>query len=275
MPFDSFVVGTGVVEAGTGNVVIGTPVAGIVSRVRVGWGEQVKAGDPLFEIDDRELRAQMPSAAARVQEAAATLARSQYQLQLASKLETQSALSAEQLHDRKFQADIDAAALAAARAEVARLQAELERHIVRAPVAGRVLQINTRPGEFAPSGVTTVPLMVVGDDTRLRVRVDIDENDALRVVPGAAAIGVVRSEPRVSARLRFESIEPYVVPRKTLTGDVAERTDARVLQVLYGVTHADLPVFVGQRLDVYIESTPDTAKPAVGALPSANAAASR
>ena len=172
----------------------------------------------------------------------------------------QHVLSEEQFRDRRFQVQIDEAALAAARAEVERIRVEIDRRTVRAPVAGRVLQINVRPGEFAESGVLATPLMVVGDDARLRVRVDVDENDAGRVDASAPAVAVVRGRPELRADLRFESIEPYVAPKKSLTGDTTERVDSRVLQVIYSFERAKLPVYVGQHLDVFIQA-PATGPP--------------
>ena len=146
--------------------------------------------------------------------------------------------------------------MAAAKADVERIRVEIDRRTVRAPVAGRVLQINTRPGEFAGSGVLATPLMVVGDDVRLRVRVDVDENDAGRVEPGAPAVAVVRGRPDQRTDLRFESIEPYVAPKASFTGSTTERVDTRVLQVIYSFERAKLPVYVGQHLDVFIQASP-------------------
>ncbi|MCC7200382.1 MAG: efflux RND transporter periplasmic adaptor subunit [Gammaproteobacteria bacterium] len=256
VPFTSHVAGTGVVEAGTGNIAIGTPVSGIVAAVSVKWGEHVEQGATLFRLDDRDLRAELPLAAARVQEADAHLARAQYQSKLTDQLHAQHVLSEEQYRDRHFEVQIYQAALVAAKAEVERIRVEIDRRIVRAPVAGRVLQINTRPGEFAESGVPATPLMVVGDDVRLRVRVDIDENDAGRVEPGAQAIAVVRGRPELRTDLHFESIEPYVAPKASLTGSTTERVDTRVLQVIYSFERAKLPVYIGQHLDVFIQAPP-------------------
>jgi HlyD family secretion protein len=131
-----------------------------------------------------------------------------------------------------------------------------ERRTVRAPIAARVLQIKIHPGEFAQSGVLVTPLMLLGDDMRLNVRVDIDENDAWRVLPDAAALAYVRSNPELKTALKFERIERYVVPKVSLTGDSTERTDMRVLQVLYSFDPTALPVYVGQQMEVYIEAPP-------------------
>ena len=57
-PFTSFVAGTGLIEASTQNIAIGTAVAGLVTKVHVVVGEDVKAGTPLFTLDDRDLNAE-------------------------------------------------------------------------------------------------------------------------------------------------------------------------------------------------------------------------
>ncbi len=47
-----------------------------------------------------------------------------------------------------------------------------------------------------------------------------------------------------------------MVPKRSLTGDSAERVDTRVLQALYSFDPAKLPAYVGQQMDVYIEAPP-------------------
>ena len=121
-------------------------------------------------------------------------------------------------------------------------------------MSGRVLQIKTRLGEFALSGTLSTPLMLLGDDTRLHVRVDIDENDAWRVRSGAPARAFVRGNPDLNTPLKFERFEPYVVPKVSLSGQSTERTDTRVLQALYSFDPETLPVYVGQQMDVFIEA---------------------
>ena len=98
--------------------------------------------------------------------------------------------------------------------------------------------------------------MVLGDDTRLHVRVDVNENDAWRIEAGAPAIAYIRSNPDLKTSLQFERIERVVLPKVSLTGDSTERTDMRVLQVIYSFDPAALPVYVGQQMDVYIQAQP-------------------
>jgi len=88
----------------------------------------------------------------------------------------------------------------------------------------------------------------------MNIRTDIDENDAWRFSDGAKVIAYVCGNPKLHVDLKFVRIEPYVVPKKSLTGDTTERVDTRVPQILYGFPHEALNVYVGQQMDVYIEA---------------------
>jgi hypothetical protein len=53
--------------------------------------------------------------------------------------------------------------------------------------------------------------------------------------------------------LSFVRIEPYVVPKKALTGENTERVDTRVLQIIYRFDPPRFPVYAGQQVDVFIQ----------------------
>jgi len=266
-PFASYVEGSGITEASTGNIAIGTPVSGIVTAIHVTWDEKVAAGAPLFTIDERDVEAQLLPATARVKQAEADLAKTKNLLKVAGGLAIGSSISKVDLDNRRYDVAIKEAALAAAEAQVQQLKIELARHTVRAPVAGRVLQINTRVGEFALSGTLNPPLMLFGDDSRLYLRVNIDEDDAWRVSATAPAVGFVRGNPNLKTPLKFVRFEPYVIPKPSLTGSSTERTDMRVLQVIYSFDHAALPVYAGQEMDAFIKAPSGIAPAAPGKAP--------
>ncbi len=100
-------------------------------------------------------------------------------------------------------------------------------------------------------------MIVLGDVQRLHVRVDIDENDLAMFRPNAPAIATLKGRSQVRFPLEFVKVEPYVIPKKSLTGDNSERVDTRVLQVLYALP-GDRPVqvYVGQQMDVYLQAAP-------------------
>jgi len=94
--------------------------------------------------------------------------------------------------------------------------------------------------------------------------VEIDENDAWRFRPRAPAVAFVRGNAALRTDLRFEYVEKYVVPKRSLTGESTERVDTRVMQVVYSFSRSDLPVFPGQLMDVYIEDQSAAAKGSAG-----------
>ena len=139
-----------------------------------------------------------------------------------------------------------------ARAEVERIKTELSRLEVRAPRDGEVLQVKVRPGEFAgaPPGAT---LLMLGSTKLLHVRVDVDEQDIGSYRAGITGVAMPRGFPDLKYDLAFVRIEPFVVPKRSLTGDNTERVDTRVLQVIYEVAKNDPPLYVGQQLDVFFK----------------------
>jgi multidrug resistance efflux pump len=327
-PFSAFVAGSGLVEASSQNIAVGAPVGAVVQRIAVTVGDTVKKGDVLFELDPRELRAelvsreaavgvaqsqldkllqgtrpeQIPPAEARVVEAQAgqraaqaVLDEANSQLSRAEAMEDARSLSVEEIARRRFavataaarvaQADAGFAEaqaqvallkagtwapdIAVARSQVAEAQAaveavkiELDRRIVRAPIDGRVLQSNIRVGEFAQAGPLASPLMLVGSVDPLHVRIDVDEHEAWRVKPGARAEAFVRGNKDIKTTLTFVRFEPFVIPKRSLTGESTERVDTRVLQVVYAFDPSGLPIYVGQQMDVYIEAQPVDRAPA-------------
>ncbi|MDX1971028.1 MAG: HlyD family efflux transporter periplasmic adaptor subunit [Candidatus Sumerlaeia bacterium] len=151
------------------------------------------------------------------------------------------------------------AAVMQAKARLAAVDVDLERLIVRAPISGEVLSSTVRPGQYAALG-TQEELMTLGETKTLRLRVDIDENDAWRVNPDSEATAFLRGNPDINAPVQFFRIEPSVVPKKSLTGSNSERTDTRVLQVLFTVPRAEFPAYVGQLVDVRISASPVSAQ---------------
>jgi multidrug resistance efflux pump len=306
-PFGRTVAGAGLVEAETENISVGSALAGVVTQVDVAVGQKVKAGDPLFRLDDRQMLAELkvrqtalasaeaqlgrlkemprkeelPSKLAQVREAEANVANTEDQYRRAQELAGGSGFSPEEIVSRRqaaraareqlarakadyellkagaWKPDIDVATVAVeqAKAQVEQTKVDLDRLVVRALVDGEVLQRNVRPGEYvgAPPGQA---LIVLGNVHQLHVRVDIDEHDAPRFRPGAAARASLRGDAGHEFTLRFVRVEPYVIPKKSLTGANTERVDTRVLQVIYAVdgVSEERPLYVGQQMDVFIQA---------------------
>ncbi len=271
-PFKTFIAGSGIIEAKSQNIAVGTPLSRIVTSVAVKVGDKVKAGAPLFYLDDRDTvaelmikRADLAKAQADVSIAKASLSDSKSLNGLAEAVTDRRAISAEELLKRrnalaiaKARLDSALAFVQQAEANLANTQTTLDRLIIRAPVDSVVLQINVRPGEFAQAGALNTALLVLGNLDQLHVRVDIDENDAWRFDRRSKAVAYLRGNRNFKADLELAYVEPYVIPKKSLTGDSTERVDMRVLQALYSFNRDQLPVYVGQQMDVFIEAQDDS-----------------
>jgi HlyD family secretion protein len=238
--------------------------------------------EQLSRLVSRPRREEIPLDEARVKEAEASLADVKNHLALAEGVKDRRAISEEELWRRRYAVQVAEAKLAQARAQLTLLKAgpwkpdievakaevaaaeaqvkatetEIERLTIRASVDGQVLQVKIRVGEFAQAGALETPLILLGNVDWLHVRVDIDENDAWRIHSDAAALAFVRGNRELKTPLTFVRMEPYIVPKRSLTGDSTERVDTRVLQIIYGFERGDLPVYVGQQMDVFIEAPP-------------------
>ena len=266
MPYEDAVAATGLVEASRENVKIASPKAAVVIRVPVKVGDSVKRGDELFLLDDRDTKARIASLDAQLVSASAELAVEQNsvddwtdQLARFTKLEKDKVATQDELKRRQFSLSGAMARLDATRAQIEYMRAQrdaaktdLSILSVRAPRDGKLLQVNVREGEFAPAAALADPLMLLGDVEKLQVRAEIDEQNAVLVAPNQPAIATLKGHADLKMPLRFVRIEPYVVPKRSLTGDSLERVDTRVLQIIYEFEQPKFSVYVGQQVDVYI-----------------------
>ena len=274
--FSHTIAAVGIVEPNSEAIAIGTPLAGVVEKILVKVGEEVKQGAPLFELDVRHLQAELGVRKATLEFVRAKMqtVETQYsdvadQLDRAQKLGgSANVISAEELMRRKYARLVAEARLGEAKAEVASAEAglratetELERSIVRAPMDAEVIQLKVRVGEYAPAGQTAQPFLVLGKLHPMHVRVDVDEHEGWRVRQTARATAHVRGNADLQTPLKFVRLEPMVVPKRSLSGDSTERVDTRVLQVIYEITNPALHVFVGQQMDIFIDDIEALQKP--------------
>jgi HlyD family secretion protein len=271
-PYEKTVAATGILEALSENVSIGVPMPGLVTEMLVQVNDSVKAGQALFKLDDRELQAQLISQRASVEVSRAnadvqraTLNKTQDMLNRLQGVKDERAISQDDLRNRTNDVAVSKAELAASEAQLKAAEALvkqseilLERLTVKAPRDSVILQVSLRAGEYA-STQPKAPAMVLGDLDKLQVRADVDEQNATRVRVGQPAKGYIKGDTRNPIPLTFVRIEPFVIPKVSLTGASTERVDTRVLQVIYSLQRPkDTPIYVGQQVDVYIDAEVST-----------------
>lgn len=266
-PYADTVAATGLIEAARENVKIAAPKPGLVTRVLVAVGDAVKAGDPLFQLDDREIRARIATLEKQVTALEVSLKPREVlvadwtdRLARTSRLEREKVATEDERKRTEFTLEGAKAEIETIRAQVeaqrqqwAQAKVELDILTVRAPRDGQLLTVNVRAGEFAPAAVLPEPLMILGDVEKLQVRAEVDEQNAPMVGLNRPATAYLKGDRNQPIPLRFVRIEPYVVPKRSLTGDSQERVDTRVLQVIFEFERPKFPVYVGQQVDVFIE----------------------
>jgi multidrug efflux pump subunit AcrA (membrane-fusion protein) len=253
------------------------------SELAVREANLASARAQLGKLDMMPRPEELPAARATILENEANLRDQQIMYERLKKLDGTTAVSEDELSRRQMAVEMAKAQLAKARASLALLEAgawsadkqvaaaavkqseamvnqtniELGRLTVAAPALDRgefkVLQVNVRPGEFvgAQPGQALILLGAVG---RLHVRVDIDESDIPRFVPNMPGVAKPRGNPNVEFPIRFVRVEPYVIPKRSLTGSSLERVDTRVLQVIYALETKGNTLYVGQQMDVFLDA---------------------
>ena len=271
------VAGAGVVEPSSEVIDLGTALSGLVTAVLVRPGDYVSRGQPLFRVDDRDVRARLLEADAAISEAGAAIvearaaeAAAARQLALYRSIADPAAVSRSEIIRAEGEAavargrrQLAEARLDAARAARNRASVERSRLTVAAPSSGEILAVDVRPGEFVQAGQqgsNSTPYIQMGETRPLHVRIDIDEDEATRVALGSAAVVSPRGAADRQVRARFVRAEPQVVPKRSLTNSAAERVDVRVLQLIYELPPTDGLFRVGQQVDAFIAARPARAQ---------------
>lgn len=191
---------------------VGSELSGYrVARLYADEGDWVRAGQPLVQLDDTLLRAQ-------VDQQAAVTAQAQAEAKRVAGLDGQGVLSQEQIETRRFQAKAQEAALKELRTRAARMT-------ITAPVSGLVLQRGVAPGQIAGGGTT--PWFSIARDGLVELDAEVNEADLAGVrvgqpaqvtLPGGQSIaGVVRLvSPRVDSNSRLGKVRVRLPVRPDL-----------------------------------------------------------
>ncbi|MGA7324989.1 MAG: HlyD family efflux transporter periplasmic adaptor subunit [Rhodomicrobium sp.] len=155
------------------------------------------------------------------------------------------------------------AALAAARADVAALSAELERLHIRAPVDGTVLELHAKIGETA-NPAAGIPLVVLGDTSRLQVRAEVEDRDFPKIYPGQAAMVQSDAFPNRKFGAKVALVPRTLAAPKLNARSQPTVTDIDVMQVTLDLDDGD-PLLPGMRVDVLFKGSASPQNSAVAA----------
>lgn len=251
-PYARAIAASGIVEALEENVLLGAPAAGLVTKIYVIVEDKVKKGDPLFKLDTRELEADLLVQRADIDVEKASVERLKDQLARLESVKDPRAISVDEVKTRRNDVTVAESQLTRSIEQVKKTEALIERLTVRAPRDGVIIQIDLREGEYVQPNQTGI---VLGNLDKMEVRLDIDEQNASRFDPTQPAYAYPKNNTDLKIPLKFDHIEPYVIPKKSLTGATDERVDTRVLQVIYTFEEPkDFNIYVGQQVDAFIQA---------------------
>lgn len=200
---------TGIVKPQVGaQIQIGAQATGRIQEMLVRVGDQVREGDRIAVIDDRELKAQRQKALADLEKGRTALrfARTDHDRQrilFRDGVIAQEALDA--AVERLESAMDEVASLEAA---VRILDVKLTYTEIRSPISGVVSQVTAQAGETVVSGLEVANLVTVLDPERLEMWVYMDETDVGHVRPGQPVEFQVDSLPERVFESRIENIYP-------------------------------------------------------------------
>jgi multidrug resistance efflux pump len=142
-----------------------------------------------------------------------------------------------------------------AEAEARREQANdvLERLTVRAPIASEILQVKYRVGEYySPGGMD--PLIILGNTSSLRVRMDVDERDIAKVALGSKSF--VISNAFLGRRFPGKVVEigKRMGRKNVRSDDPTERIDTKILEIVIELSDKS-GLVSGQRVMSYVEAS--------------------
>jgi len=140
--------------------------------------------------------------------------------------------------------DAARARIATARARLRLAESNLARRRVVAPADGTILLSRFHPGEFYNAAAG--PLFVLGDMSRLQVRMEVDEIDALAVAGGAPCAVYSDSGVRLTTG-EVVRLAPKMGRRGLPLESPTARADVRVREVFVGIP-ASANLVPGQRV---------------------------
>jgi RND family efflux transporter MFP subunit len=229
---------------------VASKATGRLEWLGVREGSQVRAGEVLARLENRDVTAQMEQAAANVKVAEANLQQGEAELKdarraldrsaelLLKKFVSQAAHDTVVARHSKAEAAMAGfrAGIAAARANYRAAQVGVEQTLIRAPFDGVVLTKNANVGDvitpFSSALGSQAAVVTMADMSTLEVEADVSEANISRVKEGQPAEvqldalpesrfrGVVhrmvptvdRAKATVTVKIRFVEIDPRVLP---------------------------------------------------------------
>lgn len=230
--------------------------SGIIKRMDVTVGQQVKKGQPLFSLDSTLIENNVNIQKINLEQARNQLVinhqnlnHSQQQLERLQSLDKR-AISQADLQEKIYLVNMAREQLKQtermvelAQANLKQAELTLSQFTTLAPKDAVVLQINAHVNEFVGG---PQPVVLLGDAKKVMVRVSLDERDIQRFKPNEPAYLTSNENGQFKIPLIFLQMDKYIVTQERLNF-------SRVQEAIYFFNRDDYPdVVAGQQFDANI-----------------------
>lgn len=252
-------ISAGKVDIEGGLVDIAARQAGIVREVFVQEGDEVRRGEVLARLDDKQARlgrdraradlsqaeAQLPLLRTAIQAAERELKRAEGLTEggFASAARAENAL--DELNNTKNRLSAQEAAVQAARARLSEAEFVVEQHVIRALDDGRVVRRYANPGSGA-STLQVTPMFQLQPRKPRIVRAELEERSLSLIKAGMTVEIVPEADQSKTYTGTVMRVAEVFGSRKLQSDDPSRQTDERVVEVVVDASKAD--VLVGQRV---------------------------
>lgn len=233
-------------------VSINARVSSQIVSIDVKDGQMVKAGDLLFSLDDRALKAQLAKDQATLAKDQAMLASSQSDLQRAKDLVAKQA-GTQQTYDQAMAAQKAAAATVDAdKATIDADNVQLGFAAIRAPISGRLGAVNVAVGDLVTTSngnsSTATPLVTITQMDPLQVNFSLPESNL-------ALLHKALATPQQGAVTLIKDGNPTPVGKGTLDFvDSSVDTASGTIATRASVPNSDLSLWPGQYVNVVLDA---------------------
>ena len=185
-------------------------ISGLVGIVHFEEGQRVKKGQILVELGSELLRKRLQASTASFEQILAELEIAGIDLKRREKLLKKKSISKQSFDENRFRVIGHEKRAAALKAEVERLEIELEKKIIQAPFDGVVIKRNVDRGEWVSEGETVA---IIGKDDTIDIVAEVPERFIQYIKKGMQVKATANGS-------NFVGTVIAIVPR----GDIATRT---------------------------------------------------
>jgi multidrug efflux system membrane fusion protein len=232
-------------------VSVNARISSQITSIAVRDGQMVRAGDLLFSLDDRALRAQLARDQATLAKDQALLASATADLERAKALVARQA-GTQQAYDQAIAAQKSAAATVDAdRATIDADEVQLSYATITAPISGRLGAVSVAIGDLVTTSSgssTSTPLVTITQMDPFEVSFNLPESDLALLHKALAA-------PRQGAVTLTRDGDPTAIGKGTLDFvDSSVDTASGTIATRASVPNPDLSLWPGQYVNVVLDA---------------------